>query len=36
MYVENLGVPVGTVGHFYNVMEWISEEEAELIKKEGI
>ena len=36
MYVENLGVPVGTVGHFYNVMEWISEEEAKLIEREGI
>jgi len=28
MYVENLGVPVGTVGHFYNIMEWVSDEEA--------
>ena len=29
IYVENLGAPVGTVGHFYNIMEWISDEEAE-------
>ena len=36
MYVENLGVPVGTVGHFYNIMEWVSNEEAERLKKEGI
>ena len=37
MYVENLGVPVGTVGHFYNIMEWISDEEAErLMKEEGM
>lgn len=34
MYVENLGEPVGTVGHFYNIMEWISDEEAERLKKE--
>ena len=35
IYVENLGTPVGTVGHFYNVMEWISDEEAERLKKEA-
>ena len=35
MYVENLGVPVGTVGHFYNIMEWVSDEEAERLKKEA-
>lgn len=34
MYVENLGTPVGTVGHFYNIMEWISDEEAERLKIE--
>lgn len=34
MYVENLGEPVGTVGHFYNIMEWISNEEAERLRKE--
>ena len=36
MYVENLGAPVGTVGHFYNIMEWISDEEAERLKREGM
>ena len=36
MYVENLGESVGTVGHFYNIMEWVSNEEAERLKKEGI
>ena len=36
MYVENLGVPVGTVGHFYNIMEWISNEEADRLKSEGM
>ncbi|MBQ7772324.1 MAG: DUF4984 domain-containing protein [Bacteroidales bacterium] len=34
MYVENLGEPVGSVGHFYNIMEWVSDEEAERLKKE--
>lgn len=34
MYVENLGQSVGTVGHFYNIMEWISDEEAERLKIE--
>lgn len=34
MYVEDLGVPVGTVGHFYSIMEWISEEEAMRLKRE--
>ena len=34
MYVENLGATVGTVGHFYNIMEWISDEEADRIKRE--
>ena len=35
VYVENLGEPVGTVGHYYNVLEWISDEEAERLKGEG-
>ena len=34
VYVEDLGEPVGTVGHFYNIMEWVSDEEAERLKKE--
>ena len=34
MYVEDLGVSVGTVGHFYSIMEWISEEEAMRLKRE--
>lgn len=36
MYVENLGTSVGTVGHFYNIMEWVSDEEAERLKREGM
>lgn len=35
VYVENLGVPVGTVGHYYNIMEWISDEEAERLRQEA-
>jgi hypothetical protein len=34
MYVESLGAPVGTVGNFYNIMEWVSDEEAERLKRE--
>ena len=36
MYVENLGETIGTVGHFYNIMEWISDEEAERLMREGM
>ena len=36
MYVENLGETVGTVGHFYNIMEWVSDEEAERLMREGL
>lgn len=34
VYVEKVGVTVGTVGHFYNIMEWISDEEAERLQRE--
>lgn len=33
-YVENLGVAVGSVGTFYNVMEWVSDEEADRLQRE--
>ena len=36
MYVEKLGEPVGTVGHFYNIMEWVSDEEGERLLREGL
>ncbi len=36
IYVEDFGTPVGTVGHFYNIMEWISDEEAQRLKSEGM
>ena len=26
VYVYNMGTPVGTVGTFYNIMEWVSDE----------
>lgn len=35
VYVENLGTTIGSVGEFYNVLEWISDEEAERLKREG-
>lgn len=33
-YVNDLGVPVGTVGNFYTLLEWISDEEADRLRKE--
>lgn len=33
-YVENLGAPVGTVGNYLNILEWVSDEEAERLQKE--
>ncbi|MGN1210745.1 MAG: DUF4984 domain-containing protein [Candidatus Cryptobacteroides sp.] len=33
-YVEDLGSPIGTVGNFYNVLEWVSDEEAERLQRE--
>ena len=35
-YVDNMSVPVGTVGHFYNIIQWISDEEAEKLQREGL
>lgn len=34
-YVENLGAPVGTIGTFYNIMEWVSDEEADRLQREN-
>lgn len=36
VYVEKLGEPVGTVGHFYNVMEWVTDEEAAELRADGM
>ena len=33
--VTIVGTTIGTVGNFYNVLEWISDEEAERLKREG-
>lgn len=36
VYVSQLGGEYGTVGHFYTLMEWISEEEADrLVREDG-
>ena len=34
VYVKNLGEMVGTVGTFYNIFEWVSDEEAERLQRE--
>lgn len=34
MYVLDLAEVIGSVGHFYNIMEWISDEEAERLQRE--
>lgn len=34
VYVNDMGSPVGTVGSFYNIMEWISDEEADRLELE--
>lgn len=36
IYVEDLGTMIGTVGHYYNILEWISDEEAERLMREGL
>ena len=36
VYVENIGVSVGGVGDFYNILEWVSEAEANRIMREGL
>ena len=36
VYVYDLGDPIGTVGQFYNILEWVSDEEAERLKREGM
>lgn len=34
IYMMDMDELYGTVGHFYNVMEWVSDEEAERLKRE--
>ncbi len=33
-YVEDLGDTYGTIGEFFNVLEWVSDEEAERLRRE--
>ena len=35
VYVEDMGDLFGDVGHYYNVLEWISDEEAERLRNEN-
>ena len=34
-YVEKVGESIGTIGHFYNVLEWVSDEEADRLQREN-
>ncbi|MBR4968889.1 MAG: DUF4984 domain-containing protein [Alistipes sp.] len=36
MYIKNFSELVGYVGDFYNILEWVSKEEAEEIMREGL
>jgi hypothetical protein len=36
MYVKDFSTTVGYVGYFYNILEWVSQEEAEEIMREGL
>lgn len=36
IFVEDVGEEVGTIGEFYHVLEWLSEEEAEELRREGL
>ena len=35
-YVNNFSASVGYIGYFYNILEWVSQEEAEEIMREGL
>ena len=34
VYVEKVGENIGTIGHFYNILEWVSDEEADRLQRE--
>ena len=36
MYIKNYSELVGYIGDFYNILEWVSKEEAEEIMREGL
>lgn len=33
-YVEKVGERIGSIGHFYNILEWVSDEEADRLRRE--
>ena len=36
MYVKNFSTTIGYMGYFYNILEWVSTEEAEEMMREGL
>ena len=36
MYVKDFSTTIGYMGYFYNILEWVSDEEAEEIMREGL
>lgn len=34
VYVEKVGDAIGSIGHFYNILEWVSDEEADRLQRE--
>ena len=36
MYVKDFSTTIGYMGYFYNILEWVSEEEAEEMMREGV
>ncbi len=36
MYVKDFSTTIGYMGNFYNILEWVSQEEAEEIMREGL
>lgn len=35
VYVEDIGNPIGDVGQYYNVVEWVSDQEADRLRREN-
>ena len=36
VYVNDFSTSVGYIGYFYNILEWLSQEEAEELMREGL
>lgn len=34
VYVDDLDTPVGTVGYYFSALEWVSDEEADRLRRE--